>query len=65
MRASKDIMWTVKFRNGSVKRFKFPIRTTDEGAAVPDGGFETASDLNDHMLMSQPASIGTGKMWTK
>ncbi len=30
MRASKDIMWTVKFRSGTVKRFKFPIRTTDE-----------------------------------
>jgi adenylylsulfate reductase subunit B len=26
-------MWTVKFRNGNMKRFKFPIRTTAEGAA--------------------------------
>jgi len=57
LRASKDIMWTVKFRNGMVKRFKFPIRTTDEGTAVPEGGFPTASDLNDHLLMSQPESI--------
>ena len=33
-------MWTVKFRNGMLKRFKFPIRTTPEGNAVkPDGGF--------------------------
>jgi adenylylsulfate reductase subunit B len=23
-------MWTVKFRNGVLKRFKFPIRTTAE-----------------------------------
>lgn len=28
MRSAEDIMWTIKFRNGSVKRFKFPIRTT-------------------------------------
>ncbi len=28
LRGSEDIMWTVKFRNGMVKRFKFPIRTT-------------------------------------
>ena len=25
LRGSEDIMWTVKFRNGTVKRFKFPI----------------------------------------
>ncbi|MBU0673617.1 MAG: adenylyl-sulfate reductase subunit beta [Proteobacteria bacterium] len=33
MRSSDSIMWTVKFRNGNMKRFKFPIRTTAEGAA--------------------------------
>jgi adenylylsulfate reductase subunit B len=65
MRASKDIMWTVKFRGGKVKRFKFPIRTTDEGTAVPAGGFDTAGDINDHALMSQPGSIGMDKLWTK
>jgi adenylylsulfate reductase subunit B len=57
MRASKDIMWTVKFRNGTVKRFKVPIRTTDEGAAVPEGGYATGGDINDHMLMTEPDSI--------
>ncbi len=65
MRASKDIMWTVKFRNGMVKRFKFPIRTNDEGTAVPEGGFETKSDLNDHALASEPASLGLDSVWTK
>jgi adenylylsulfate reductase subunit B len=29
MRSSDSIMWTVKFRNGNMKRFKFPIRTPD------------------------------------
>jgi len=33
MMGTEDIMWTCKFRNGVVKRFKFPIRTTPEGQA--------------------------------
>ena len=53
-------MWTVKFRNGSVKRFKFPIRTTpEEGSAVPDLWavlLKAADDLNASVyLMSEPA----------
>ena len=32
MRSTDSIMWTVKFRNGIIKRFKFPIRTTVEGS---------------------------------
>jgi adenylylsulfate reductase subunit B len=31
-------MWTIKFRNGNVKRFKFPIRTTAEGSIDPYQG---------------------------
>ncbi len=31
-------MWTIKFRNGTMKRFKFPIRTTPEGSIDPYGG---------------------------
>jgi adenylylsulfate reductase subunit B len=31
-------MWTIRFRNGTLKRFKFPIRTTLEGSADPFGG---------------------------
>lgn len=30
---TEDILWTCKFRNGDLKRFKFPIRTTPEGSA--------------------------------
>ncbi|NIN35665.1 MAG: adenylyl-sulfate reductase subunit beta, partial [Gammaproteobacteria bacterium] len=33
LRGSEDIMWTVKFRDGSIKRFKFTTRTTPEGSA--------------------------------
>jgi len=59
LRGSEDIMWTIKFRNGMLKRFKFPIRTTPEGMAEPLGGFsEGPGDLKDLNLMSEPASLG-------
>jgi adenylylsulfate reductase subunit B len=58
MRSTDSIMWTIKFRNGTIKRFKFPIRTTPEGSAVPDGGFESPGDINDELLFTEPASIG-------
>jgi len=38
LRGTDSIMWTIKFRNGNMKRFKFPIRTTPEGSADPTGG---------------------------
>jgi adenylylsulfate reductase subunit B len=39
-------MWTIKFRNGSMKRFKFPIRTTPEGSIDCYGGKPAASMAN-------------------
>jgi adenylylsulfate reductase subunit B len=58
-------MWTVKFRNGTLKRFKFPIRTTAEGSAVPDGGFETGTDdLDSPVLFTEPGSTGMDEVYT-
>jgi adenylylsulfate reductase subunit B len=66
MRSSDSIMWTIKFRNGELKRFKFPIRTTPEGSAVPDGGFKSGSDdLSDHILFTEPESTGLDAVFTK
>lgn len=63
LRGSEDIMWTVKFRNGSVKRFKFPIRTTPEGEAQPLGGFdEGAANIDAPELMTEPASTGAAEL---
>ena len=65
LRGSQDIMWTVKFRDGAVKRFKFPIRTTAEGAAEPMGGFpEGDGDIKSACLVTEPASCGTDKLPT-
>ena len=35
LRATDSIMWTVKFRDGQMKRFKFSIRTTPWGSIEP------------------------------
>jgi adenylylsulfate reductase subunit B len=65
MRSTDNIMWTVKFRSGQVKRFKFPIRTTPEGKAEPAGGFSTEPDLDGPVLFTEPDSVGMDKVWTK
>jgi len=60
LRGSEDIMWTVKFRNGTLKRFKFPTRTTPEGSAAPDGGYKTdpaGDDLKSPILMGEPECL--------
>ncbi len=63
MRSSDSIMWTIKFRGGQLKRFKFPIRTTAEGSAVPDGGFDAGpDDLAAHELHTEPASTGLNEL---
>ena len=62
MRSTDSIMWTVKFRNGMLKRFKFPIRTTEEGKAQPFDQFPTGdNDLKSPTLMSEPAGLNTEK----
>jgi adenylylsulfate reductase subunit B len=59
MRSSDAIMWTVKFRNNEVKRFRFKTRTIPEGTAIPDGGFATGTeDLKSPLLRTEPESTG-------
>ncbi len=55
MRSSDSIMWTIKFRDGKLKRFKFPIRTTPEGSIKPyDGKAEpTDADLDGQNLFTE------------
>ncbi len=38
LRGTDSIMWTIKFRNGTLKRFKFPIRLVPEGTVDPYAG---------------------------
>ena len=50
MRSADSIMWTVKFRNGAMKRFKFPVRTTAEGAANAYAD-QKGANLDDECLL--------------
>jgi adenylylsulfate reductase subunit B len=54
MRGTEDVMWTCKFRNGTIKRFKFPIRTTPEGAANEYGDLK-GQDLDSGLLATEEA----------
>ncbi|OIP36253.1 adenylyl-sulfate reductase subunit beta [Candidatus Desantisbacteria bacterium CG2_30_40_21] len=55
MRGTDSIMWTIQFRDGNIKRFKFPIRTTAEGSIKPYEGKPqpTAADLKTNNLFTE------------
>ncbi len=55
MRGSDSIMWTIKYRNGKIKRFKFPIRTTPEGGIDPYQGIPEVinEDLKSEILCDE------------
>jgi adenylylsulfate reductase subunit B len=54
LRGTDSIMWTIKFRNGTLKRFKFPIRTTAEGSIKPYDGKPAAkyADIGNTTLFT-------------
>ncbi|HNS16945.1 MAG TPA: adenylyl-sulfate reductase subunit beta [Bacteroidales bacterium] len=65
LRGTDAILWTVKFRNNTIKRFRFPIRTTPEGSITPDAGFDTGTtDLKSPVLRTEPSSLGTNDLST-
>ena len=51
-------MWTIRFRNGNVKRFEFPIRTTPEGSADPYGNMPepVMDEIADHSTLFTKAA---------
>jgi len=70
MRSGTDIMWTIQFRNGNIKRFKFPIRTTEEGSIKPYEGKPEAGDLESELLfneteLKQPTNVVNQKVEIK
>ena len=55
MRTADSIMWTIKFRDGKLKRFKFPIRKTPEGSIRAYEGKPEASatDLDNNNFFTE------------
>ncbi len=63
MRGTDSILWSVKFRNNEIKRFKFPVRTITEGTLEPDGGFVTETDnISSPLLRTEPGSLGLSRL---
>ena len=53
LRTDNAILWTIKFRDGEVKRFKFPVRTTPVGSIDPYGNKPKAGNLKDQLLFTE------------
>jgi len=66
LRGSEDIMWTITFRDGRVKRFKYPIRTTPEGSIKALEGYPEAKvdDLTSNKLFAEPELLGVNEIPT-
>jgi adenylylsulfate reductase subunit B len=54
-----SISWRIKFRDGRVKEFTFPIRTTPWGSIKPPSEYDRpdASALNSPVLAHEPEAL--------
>jgi adenylylsulfate reductase subunit B len=66
LRGTDSIMWTVKFRNGQMKRFKFAIRTTPWGSIEPFRGLSAPApeETKTPGLSGQAKYLGVEKLPT-
>jgi adenylylsulfate reductase, subunit B len=53
LRTDQAITWTIKFRDGEVKQFEFPVRTTPVGSIDPYLDKPEAGDPNDQLLFTE------------
>ena len=61
LRTDSAIMWTIKFRDGEVKRFKFPVRTTPVGSIDCYGNKPEPGDINALNLFTEEGELLTIK----
>src|SRR3970282_2964468 len=66
LRGTDSILWTVKFRNGQIKRFKYPIRTTPWGSIEPFQGLPkpAAETMKQVALCGQEKYLGVPQLPT-
>jgi adenylylsulfate reductase subunit B len=64
MRGSDSIMWTVRFRDGQMKRFKYAIRTTAWGSIDPfkHADASPSGDLRSPALYGEAQYLGVGQL---
>ena len=64
LRGTDSIMWALKFRDGTLKRFRFPIRTTPWGSIEPHkyAAEATPESLKDAALAAEPFYLGVDRL---
>ena len=64
LRGTDSIMWALKFRDGTIKRFRFPIRTTPWGTIVPHehAADPEPEDLKQPGLTAEDHYLGVGAL---
>ena len=66
LRGTDSIIWNVKFRNGELKRFRLPIRTTPWGSIEPHVGLASPDpgELKKPGLCGQDRYLGVPELPT-
>ncbi len=66
VRGTHSIMWTANYRDGRVKRFKLPIRTTPWGSIepYPDDARPDSLDLKSTTLFGESKYLGVDRLPT-
>jgi adenylylsulfate reductase subunit B len=64
VRGTRSIMWTAKYRDGRVKRFNLPIRSTPWGSIepFPEEGRPSKMDLKSPTLFGEEKYLGGDRL---
>ncbi len=64
LRGTEQIIWAIKFRDGTLKRFRFPIRTTPWGTIDPHGRADTPNEesLRDPSISAEAHYLGVEEL---
>ena len=64
LRGTDAIMWAIKFRDGTLKRFRFPIRTTPWGSIEPHKNADEPrpEDLKEPVMAAEFEYLGVDRL---
>ena len=64
VRGTRSIMWTAQYRDGRIKQFKLPIRSTPWGSIVPfpDDARPSRMDVKSTTLFGEEKYLGVDRL---
>lgn len=64
LRGTEQIIWAIKFRDGTLKRFRFPIRTTPWGTIEPHERADAPNEesLRDPSISAEGHYLGVDEL---